>query len=289
MIASAKAGDPRATRALLDSVSATVYRFGRSFCHDPDDAEDVMQDVFTALVRSLDRFRGDASLSSWAYVVARRACARRRRPRPVSVVSLDARREAGNGAEVAAPGGDPADIAESDELRGVLEDAIRELPAAQRDVIMLRDVEGLSAREVGAELGIGERAVKSRLHRARLAVRARVTAYRGGAPVARRDPCPNTALLLSRFIEGDVAAADCAAAERHVATCPRCRDACATLRDTLSACRKWGDAPVPRTMRTRLRRAARAAAGASGGTAQRAARPRGRRARRPVAARQSRS
>jgi len=270
LLAAAREGDPRATRELLDGVSPTVYRFGRSFCRDPHDAEDVMQDVFAALSRSLDTFRGDASITSWAYVVAQRACARRRRrPKAApSLTSLD--REEGGPVEVADERADPARIAEASELRQVLEDAIRELPGPQRDVLMLRDVEGISAREVGHALGLGERAVKSRLHRARLAVRRRVAAYRDGVLAPRPSGCPDTPALLSRFLEGEIGAADCAAIERHVASCNWCRGACTALRDSLRACRRWGAAPVPRAMRSRLRRAVRAVVSAGGGAAARA-------------------
>jgi RNA polymerase sigma-70 factor (ECF subfamily) len=262
LLAAARAGDARATRELLDGVSATVYRFGRSFCRDPHDAEDVMQDVFAALTGSLGTFRGDASLASWAYVVAQRACARRRR-RPEAVVgrvvSLDQPREAGGAGEIADERGDPARLAEASELREVLECAIRDLPGPQRDVLMLRDVEGVPAREVGRMLGMTERAVKSRLHRARLAVRGRVAAYRRGVLAPRPAGCPDTPALLSRFLEGEIRAADCAVIERHVTGCGWCRDACTALRDTLRACRRWGATPVPRAMRARLRRAVRRA------------------------------
>lgn len=262
LLAAARAGDARATRALLDSVSATVYRYGRSFCRDPHDAEDVMQDVFTALSGSLGTFRGDASLSSWAWVVAQRACARRRRRTQATTgrtTSLDQPRDAGGAGEIADERGDPARLAEARELREVLEAAIRDLPEGQRDVLMLRDVEGVPAKEVGRALGIAEHAVKSRLHRARLTVRARVAAYHRGIAAPRPSGCPDTPALLSRFIEGEMSARDCATIERHVSGCGWCRGACTALRDTLRACRRWGDAPVPRAMKTRLRRAVRAA------------------------------
>lgn len=259
LLDAARSGDARAMRALLDEVSPTVYRFGRSFCRNPHDAEDVMQDVFAALARSLGAFRGDASLSTWAYVVAQRACARRRRrDRAARFTPLDA-----PAVERALhdPAADPAAQSEAGELREVLEEAIRSLPAPQRDVLMLRDVEGRPAREVARSLGLAERAMKSRLHRARRAVRARIEAYRRGARPRRGRGCPDTPLLLSRFVEGDMSAGACASLEKHVAACPQCGETCAALRDALHACRDWRDAPVPRAMRTRLRRAVRAAAG----------------------------
>jgi RNA polymerase sigma-70 factor, ECF subfamily len=274
LLAAARDGDARAMRQLLDRVSGTVYRFGRSFCRDPHDAEDVMQEVFVALVRGLPGLRGEASLSTWAFVVARNACTRWRRRRvaePRRLASLDADGEAravGGAVDHAA---DPARIAETDELRLVLQDAIRMLPPVQRDVLLLRDVEGRSAREVASALRIREPAVKSRLHRARLTVRKAVEAYRQGRGVSRpsRPGCPDTPALLSRFIEGELRAGDCAEIERHVSECGGCRDACAALRDTLRACRRWGSAPIPRALRARLRRTVREAVNATRGVARR--------------------
>ena len=78
-MAAARGGDRRALRRLLERMSRPIYRFGRGFCRNTEDAEDVMQEVLASLVRSLPTFRGEASLSSWAYTVARHACIRQRR------------------------------------------------------------------------------------------------------------------------------------------------------------------------------------------------------------------
>lgn len=268
LLASARDGDPRAMRQLLTALSGPAYRFGRGFCHDPQDAEDVMQEVLTALARGVARFRGDASLTSWAYVVARRVCMRHRRLRsgePARLASLDAEPAEGGASDTLADrGADPLDRLERRELGALLERAIVSLPAPQRDVLLLRDVEGLSAREVGRALRLGERAVKSRLHRARQALRlalapqlaptGRPAPRPGGAAAAR---CPDTALMISRYLEGEITPARCAELAAHVEGCSDCRSTCETLRIALGACSRWGLEPLPADLRLRVRDAIR--------------------------------
>jgi RNA polymerase sigma-70 factor (ECF subfamily) len=253
LVRAARDGDRRALDALARRLSGPLYRFGRGFCRDPHDAEDVVQDVLVALARSLDRFRGEGSLSSWAYVVARNACARRRRhsvrTRPLE--SADGR----SALERPDPAG-PADRAlERRELREALVEAIGALPTAQRDVLVLRDVESLPGSEVARRLGLDERAMKSRLHRARLALRARLAAHaRPGAP-APGPECPDTARLLSRYLERELDANVCERLASHVATCGGCAAVCETLRIALDACRDWGNAPVPAAAQAGIRAA----------------------------------
>ena len=79
LLAAARAGDRRALSRLLELLSGPIYRFGRGFCGDPHDAEDVAQVTLAALARTLHDFRGDSSLTTWAYTVARNACTRHRR------------------------------------------------------------------------------------------------------------------------------------------------------------------------------------------------------------------
>jgi RNA polymerase sigma-70 factor (ECF subfamily) len=257
LIRQARSGDRRALSELARRISGSLYRFGRGFCRDPHDAEDVMQDVLATLVRSLDGFRGDSTLSSWAYVVARNACARRRRGAGrVRPIESDEGRHV---LERPDPAG-PADReTERRELREALVAAIGELPDAQRDVIMLRDVEGLPGARVAALLGIDERAMKSRLHRARLALRLRLAPHvTPGAP-PRGPRCPDTARMLSRFLEQELDAAVCARLEAHVLDCPSCGAACESLRQAIGACRSWGRAPVPAGELARIRSAIRRA------------------------------
>lgn len=250
LVAAARAGDRKALDRVVRRLSDAAYRFGRGFCRDPHDAEDVSQDVLTALVTSLPKFRGEASLSTWAWIVARRACARRRR-HSGRTASLDAGDEGAR--ELPDPLAGPERDAERRELGAALERAIAALPAAQRDVLVLRDVEGLPAARVARLLGLQVRAVKSRLHRARLALRDALAPHVGGAEAPRHPGCPETALLLSRHLEGELSGDLCARLEEHVRACPDCAAQCAALREVLGSCRRWGSAPAPRALRTRLK------------------------------------
>jgi RNA polymerase sigma-70 factor (ECF subfamily) len=238
-----------------------MYRFGRHFCRNRDDAEDVMQESLAALVRTLPRWRGDAAPSTWAYVVARNTCGRMRRRRAGAPARLESLAEGAgrmDALRVAAPGSDPAREFERGELRDALERALAALPVSQREVVVLRDVEGLSAPEVGRVLGLGEEAVKSRLHRGRTALRRALASLRGDAAPARRRGCPDTALLLSRHLEGEVDAATCRRLARHVDECADCGAACDSLRAALGACARMGGGALPAGARAALRRAARA-------------------------------
>jgi RNA polymerase sigma-70 factor (ECF subfamily) len=259
LLLAARSGDRKALGELLLHASAPAWRWSMGFCRDTDDAADLVQDVLHTLLRSLASFRGDASLSTWTYVVARRACTRRRRreqrQRPLDAPAYAHLRDRADGA----PG--PARRLERSELAARLEQAIGALPDAQREVLVLRDVEGLSANEVGAALGLGVRAVKSRLHRARLALRERLAPYvAGGDAPAPSGGCPETARMLSRWFEGELSAGTCARMERHVSGCPACEGTCTSLREVLGACREYGGRAVPRELQRAVRDAVRKAA-----------------------------
>ena len=239
LISAAQAGDAAALRRLLSMVSRPAFRYGMTFCRDREDAEEIAQDVLSSLVRSLARYRGDGTLSTWAYSVARNACIRHRRRSRRAVASLAAwREENGAGPADRDPEADPQGRLERREIREAVAAALRSLPVSLREAVVLRDVEGLSAREAATVLRITERALKSRLHRARLELRARLQPLVTGeevAPRARR--CPDIAHSWSLHLEGEVSAAVCARLENHVRTCPGCAAICRTMRATIRHCR----------------------------------------------------
>lgn len=255
LIAAARRGDEKALSQLLTLAAGPAERFSRGFCRNPHDAEDLVQDVLATLLKSLDSFRGESSLSTWTYVVAKRACGRMRKraSRMVPLPEADATL-----AGAPDPSAGPARRLERRQLGEALERAIAALPMAHREVLVLRDVEGLPAAEVGAVLGLGERAVKSRLHRARLAVRAQLAPYMGGDAPPPAASCPDTAHMLSRYIEGELNPAVCARMEEHVRACPSCGEACDTLREVLGACRAYGAAQVSPEVRRAVKQAVRA-------------------------------
>jgi RNA polymerase sigma-70 factor (ECF subfamily) len=165
-----------------------MYRFAQRLCGSPDDAKDLVQEVFLSAYRSLKDFRGESSVSTWLYTIAAHACQRMRRKRkgePERALSLDALIPTADGEmPIQIPGGDlsPEERLQHKELRHSLFSAVHKLPKKYRMVLVLRDMEGLSAREVGAVMGLTERAVKSRLHRARLFVRHELNGQRAAAP-----------------------------------------------------------------------------------------------------------
>lgn len=260
LVRAAAAGDRAALDRLLRALSGVLLRYGRTFCGDPDDAEDVRQAVYLALLRTLRTWRGEGSLASWAYVVARNACARRHR-RPAGARaprSLDADLDGHRVAEVADPRQDPERAVDRARAGVAIEAALRALPRSQREVVLLRDVEGLSARETGRMLRLSERAVKSRLHRGRLALRAALATWAPERAVARRGGgaaagCPDTALWLSRFVEGELGDDACEILSAHVAQCPACGGVCDSLRAALRSCRDLGGHELPPDARRELR------------------------------------
>jgi RNA polymerase sigma-70 factor (ECF subfamily) len=257
LIALARQGDRRALNRLVTLLSGPVLRYGRAFCGNEPDAEDVAQVALEAVIRRLAEFRGHSALATWAYVVARNACRRRlRRERRsgVRLESLEAAGAAHPAYEVPDAGGDPGRDVERRELGSILERTIAELPATQREVVILRDVEGLRASEVARVLGLDVAAVKSRLHRARAALRRALEPYTGAPAAApRKNGCPDTEALLSRSLEGEITPAACARLADHVAACPDCRERCAGLERALRLCREARRKTLPQ----RVARAAR--------------------------------
>lgn len=174
LIERAQRGDSEALEILVQRYDGPVRRMSHAVCADAENAEDVHQETLLALVQSLKHFRGDAALSTWLFAVARHACLKyRKRARRGVVSSLDAL-VAGTLDHMAAPGASPeAELAHA-ELLARLHDAIGALAHDHRQVLMLRDVVGVPAANAARALGLSLPAFKSRLHRAREHVRARM-------------------------------------------------------------------------------------------------------------------
>ncbi|HET9623976.1 MAG TPA: sigma factor-like helix-turn-helix DNA-binding protein, partial [Kofleriaceae bacterium] len=131
--------------------------------------------------------------------------------------------------------------------------AISALPAEQREVLVLRDVEGLSAEEAADVVGIEVGALKSRLHRARMALRGKLA----GAVAAAPEPCAELAQELSSYAAAEVDQATCDKIDHHLAHCPRCAGACAALQRTVSLCKHIPGDAVPPPIRDAVRSAIR--------------------------------
>ncbi|MEQ9501998.1 MAG: sigma-70 family RNA polymerase sigma factor [Deltaproteobacteria bacterium] len=248
----ARAGDRGALAQLLERYQGRVHRFGLKMCGHPEDAEDVLQETLLAATRSIGTFKGDASLSTWLYTIARSFCIKKRRKSkfaPTHEASLD------EAVEAVDPARGPDALAADAEVSRAIEAAIGTLDPAQREVFLLRDVEGLSAREVADVVGISVAAVKSRLHRARLEVRKQV------APVLRSDEaapnadCPDILATYSQNLEGEISADLCAQMKAHIDGCPACASRCEALSRTLALCSALPAARVPISVQDAVRQA----------------------------------
>jgi RNA polymerase sigma-70 factor (ECF subfamily) len=159
-----------------------IYRYANRLCGEVEAAKDLVQETFLNAYRGYKDFRGDAQISTWLYTIASRACLRMRRKKkgePERELSLEEFVPTSEGEfrlQIPVDGLTPEEAFQNKELRRALDQAIDKLPKKYRMVLVLRDMEGLSAKEVGTVMGLNERAVKSRLHRARLFVRRELSA-----------------------------------------------------------------------------------------------------------------
>ncbi|HET7826175.1 MAG TPA: sigma-70 family RNA polymerase sigma factor [Anaeromyxobacter sp.] len=262
----ARTGDRDALDVLLERHQRRVYRFGLKMCRDPEDAKDVLQDTLLAAVRTMKDFRGAASVSTWLYTIARSFCLKKRRRSkfaPEHEESIEARQPGEEARQIADPARGPDDELAGRQIEAALEEAIGGLDPMYREVLVLRDVEGLTAPEVAEVMGLTVEAVKSRLHRARIAVREAVApllgmpAPAGAAPPAPAAMCPDVVELFSRHLEGEISSSLCADMEKHLASCPGCRSRCDSLQRTLALCRSAPLPDVPKEIQADVRRALR--------------------------------
>jgi RNA polymerase sigma-70 factor, ECF subfamily len=264
LLAAAKAGDVRSVDALLARHQQQIYRFGLRMCGNEDDAREVLQETLLAAFRGIHEFREEAQLSTWLYQIARSFCLRSRRRsagEPGGTVPID--QPEAQAIPVADAG--PDTKAHARELGELLQSAILSLPQSQREVIILRDVQGLSAEEASQVLGIEVGALKSRLHRARADVRQRLTSVLGrDSEIGGAAPCPELADEISGYAAEEIDQATCARIEEHLKHCPRCAQACEALQRTVSFCKQIPGGEVPGPVRAAVRAALlRAAAGSS--------------------------
>jgi RNA polymerase sigma-70 factor (ECF subfamily) len=262
LVDAARRGDRQALEQLLLRHQAKVFRFGMKMCRAEEDAKDVLQETLLAAARTLPEFRGASSVSTWLYTIARSFCIKHRRRSkfaPDVIESLDQAEPGRSARELPDPARRPDEALEGRRLETALEDAIAALEPGYREVLILRDVEGLAAAEVGEILGLSVDAVKSRLHRARVVVRERVApALSGDLPAAQPGSgCRDVVEAFSRRLEGEIEPGLCAELEGHLKTCPACQSRCDSLKSTLKLCRTAGEAPVPEDVVQSVREALR--------------------------------
>jgi RNA polymerase sigma-70 factor (ECF subfamily) len=256
LLVRARAGDTSALELLIVRYQPRVFRYGLSMCRDADAAGDIAQETLMAMARSIGDFRGESSVGSWLFTIARRFCMRKRRRHkhaPAEEQSLETLGPADT-QHLSDPSPGPEQEAAAHEIQTALTAAIDALDPAQREVLVLRDVEGLTAPEVAQVLGVSVDAVKSRLHRARVAVRQQMTPLLTG----RSPQCPDVLTTFSRHLEGEIAPEVCAQMEAHLERCAHCRGTCDSLKRTLAGCRALGRTAVPARVADSVKTALRA-------------------------------
>ncbi len=178
-----KRGEEEAFAGLLRRYHGKVYGLAMNMTRNAQDAEEVTQDVFLAVYRKVGNFDGRAAFSTWLYRIASNAAlmklrGRRREPHlPIEEAGPAFTPDNRFARPVADWSALPEEQLLAAESRRVLEQAIEALPPDYKAVVVLRDIEGLANPEVAKVLGATVLAVKSRLHRARLALRERLAAH----------------------------------------------------------------------------------------------------------------
>jgi RNA polymerase sigma-70 factor (ECF subfamily) len=180
LVRTAAMGNREAMELLLMRAQEAAYRFSLLVCGHQEDAEDVMQDALLKTFQHIKGISDPEAFRTWLYTTVRNACLMKRRRHvgePAKFVSIEQRAEAGDDKTVI----DVADESRPVDQRLIdgwmdarLRAALKELPASYRIVLVMREMEGLSTREVATVTGISEANVKTRLHRARLMLRHRL-------------------------------------------------------------------------------------------------------------------
>lgn len=223
-----KAGDTAACAVCIESHSPSLYRMAMRVVRDEAEAEDVLQETFLSAFKAIQNFDGRSSLGTWLYRIAYNTALMKLRSRR-DALSLDD--DAGDDLplQIVSPDASPDAAIVEHETAQMLGDAIDKLPRSMREVFVLREVEEFSTLETAHKLGISEGAVKVRLHRARHALRQRLSEYMG-----KLEPIETPAQSLAcgealRFMEQmekhgepvDVSLRD--SLREYIASCEQCR------------------------------------------------------------------
>lgn len=276
-----------ALTALLSTHGPRLHALARRLCGNAADAEDMVQDVFVQALRKWHTFRGEADPGTWLYAIAARSCKDRLRRkggidrRQVPVSQLMPWRETTVMEVAAAPNGEE-DFGERKEAIARVQREITRLPEHLRVALVLKDVLQMSVEDTAAALGLAENTVKTRLHRARLALRkamtARAAAVEAPAPIYEKQVCLD--LLKAKMESLDRGGAGLSASDKlpQAEICARCRAVFRELDLVRDACSQMAEGEMPASLRKKIVRAIQAR-----DDAERAIHAKPRRGRRPVA------
>ncbi len=175
LIEEAKKGNRKALAEIVKKYEQTIYNFSFKICRDPEKAENIMQETFYSMVKSINQFDGNSKLSTWLYrIVANHCLMQARKQKGRNYISLENDEDLYTEKNIADWTTLPYKSTENKELREILDDAIQKLSPDYRIIFLLRDVEGLSTEETAEAANISVPAVKSRLHRARAFLRKEI-------------------------------------------------------------------------------------------------------------------
>ena len=175
LILEAQVGNNKSLAELVKKYEKTVYSFAFKVCRNPEKAQNIMQETFMSMVKSLKQFDGKSKLSTWLYRITVNHCLMEYRKRKREFVSFDDDDALISESSIADWDSIPSLSIENKELKKVLDEAIQKLSPEYRIVFLLRDVEGLSTEETGKITELSVPAVKSRLHRARAFLRKEIS------------------------------------------------------------------------------------------------------------------
>ena len=165
-------GSKFALAELVKKYEQTVYNFAFKICRNKERAEHTMQETFMSMVKSLKQFSGKSKLSTWLYTIVSNHCLMMARSqKKYDYTSLENDDGLIDDRNIVDWNYSPDKLAENNELKVVLDEAIQKLPHEYRVVFLLRDVEGLSTKETSKIVNLSVPAIKSRLHRARAFLR----------------------------------------------------------------------------------------------------------------------
>lgn len=197
LVERARQRDVQAFEELVAKYRSKVYGLALRMMQDASDAEEVLQETFLSAWQNLPTFRGESAFGSWLYRVCANFCLMRLRRKKVEATEVESQPLPGpkfdaDGTLMSIPSYDwsrgTEEKALDHELRVAIERATARLPDEHRTVFLLKDIEGLSYEEIAEAMGTTVPAVKSRLHRARLALREAIDSFYKSPPLSERAP-----------------------------------------------------------------------------------------------------
>ena len=195
LVARLQARDEAAVHELAERYGPRIYQLALRQMKNPEDAEEVTQDVLLKVYRKIGAFRGDSALSSWIYRITFNTAMSRLRTSKLERAAQHRERtrdDQDGGRQTSVQPADWSHMPDEELLRAQLRRAvmaaIQDLPEIYREPVVLRDIEGLSTEEASTRLHVKDQTLKSRLHRGRLLLRERLQAFTNGLNLHRPTP-----------------------------------------------------------------------------------------------------